>query len=118
MSQYFCQTEKHSNFKLAEKIPNKTTDIFCKIAKELSVILILSLFEKKISGMYHNTVLIIDEKGNIINKYRKMHIPDDPGYYEKFYFAPGDLGFKVPKPSIAILDLLFVGTSGFLKRQE
>ena len=71
MSKYFCQTEKHSNFKLAEKIPNKTTDIFCKTAKEFSVILVLSLFEKKISGMYHNTVLIINEKGKIINKYRK-----------------------------------------------
>ena len=97
LSKYFCQTEKHSNFKLAEKIPNKTTDIFCKTAKEFSVILILSLFEKKISGMYHNTVLIINEKGKIINKYRKMHIPDDPGYYEKFYFTPGDLGFKSTK---------------------
>ena len=94
LSQYFCQSEKHHNFKLAEKIPSEITKIFSKTAKQFSVILILSLFEKKISGMYHNTVIIIDEQGRIINKYRKMHIPDDPGYYEKFYFTPGDLGFK------------------------
>ena len=97
LSQYFCQSEKHHNFKLAEKIPSETTKIFSKTAKQFSVILILSLFEKKISGMYHNTVIIIDEQGRIINKYRKMHIPDDPGYYEKFYFTPGDLGFQNTK---------------------
>ena len=97
LSQYFCQSEKHSNFKLAEKIPGETTNIFCKTAKEFSIILILPIFEKKISGMYHNTIIIINEQGKIINKYRKMHIPDDPGYYEKFYFTPGDLGFKNTK---------------------
>ena len=94
LSQYFCQSEKHHNFKLAEKIPSETTKIFSKTAKQFAVILILSLFEKKISGMYHNTIIIINEKGKIINKYRKMHIPDDPGYYEKFYFTPGDIGFQ------------------------
>ena len=94
LSPYFCQTENHSKFKLAEKIPGPTTDIYSNLAKELSVILIISLFEKKTSGFYHNTSIIIDESGKIISKYRKMHIPDDPGYYEKFYFTPGDLGFK------------------------
>ncbi len=94
LSNYFCQTESHSNFKLAEKIPGKTTKIFCELAKELQIVLMISLFEKKTHGFYHNTSIIISEKGKILSKYRKMHIPDDPGYYEKFYFTPGDLGFK------------------------
>ncbi len=94
LSPYFCQTENHSKFKLAVKIPGPTTSIYSNLAKELSVILIISLFEKKTSGFYHNTSIVIDEEGKIISKYRKMHIPDDPGYYEKFYFTPGDLGFK------------------------
>ena len=94
---YFCQTENQSNFKLAEKIPGKITNIFSNLANELGVILILSLFEKKTSGFYHNTSIIINERGKILAKYRKMHIPDDPGYYEKFYFTPGDLGFKSVK---------------------
>ena len=94
LSNYFCKTENHSNFKLAERIPSDTSKIFCELARELKIILIISLFEKKISGMYHNTNLTINEKGKIVSKYRKMHIPDDPGYYEKFYFTPGDLGYK------------------------
>ena len=97
LSNYFCQTESHSNFKLAEKIPGKTTKIFCELAKELQIVLIISLFEKKTHGFYHNTSIVINEKGKILSKYRKMHIPDDPGYYEKFYFTPGDLGFKSVK---------------------
>ena len=97
LSEYFCKVESHSNFKYAEKIPGVTSEIFCKLAKELGVVLIISLFEKKIPGLYYNTCLTIDEKGKIISKYRKMHIPDDPGYYEKFYFTPGDLGFKNAK---------------------
>jgi len=97
LSNYFCKTENHSNFKLAERIPSDTSKIFCELARELKIILIISLFEKKISGMYHNTNLTINEKGKIVSKYRKMHIPDDPGYYEKFYFTPGDLGFKSVK---------------------
>ena len=97
LSTYFCQTENHSNFKLAEKIPGKITNIFSNLANELGVILILSLFEKRTSGFYHNTTIIINERGKILAKYRKMHIPDDPGYYEKFYFTPGDLGFKSVK---------------------
>ena len=97
LSPYFCQTENHSKFKLAEKIPGPITNTYCKLAKELSVKLMISLFEKKLTGFYHNTSIVINEKGKIISKYRKMHIPDDPGYYEKFYFSPGDLGFKSTK---------------------
>ena len=94
LSNYFCQQEKHSNFNLAEKIPGKTTNIFCSLAKELKIIIILPIFEKKTSGIYHNSLVLINEKGRLAGKYRKMHIPDDPQYYEKFYFTPGDLGFK------------------------
>jgi N-carbamoylputrescine amidase len=101
LSPYFCQTENHSKFKLAEKIPGKKTILYCELAKKLSVILIIPLFEKKTYGFYHNTSIIINEKGKIISKYRKMHIPDDPGYYEKFYFTPGDLGFKSTKTKYA-----------------
>ena len=97
LTPYFCQTENHTKFKLAEKIPSKLTNTYCKLAKDLSVVLIISLFEKKTQGFYHNTSIVINEKGKIISKYRKMHIPDDPGYYEKFYFTPGDLGFKSTK---------------------
>jgi len=101
LSPYFCQTENHSKFKLAEKIPGKKTILYCELAKKHSVILIIPLFEKKTHGFYHNTSIIINEKGKIISKYRKMHIPDDPGYYEKFYFTPGDLGFKSTKTKYA-----------------
>ena len=94
LSEYFCKIESNTNFKYAEKIPGETTEIFCRLAKELKIILIISLFEKKISGLYYNTCITINDTGAIISKYRKMHIPDDPGYYEKFYFTPGDLGFK------------------------
>ena len=94
LTNYFCQTENHSNFKFAEKIPGKTSKVFCDLSKELNVVLMISMFEKKTRGFYHNTSIVINEKGKILSKYRKMHIPDDPGYYEKFYFTPGDLGFK------------------------
>ena len=97
LSNYFCQTEDHSNFKLAEKIPGRITKIFCDLAKELKIVLIISLFEKKTHGFYHNTSVVINDIGKILSKYRKMHVPDDPGYYEKFYFTPGDLGFKSVK---------------------
>ena len=93
-SQYFCQTEDHKNFALAEKIPGPTTDAFCKLAKKHKVVIIASLFEKRASGVYHNTAAIIDADGLLKGIYRKMHIPDDPLYYEKFYFTPGDLGFR------------------------
>ena len=93
-SQYFCQSEDHENFKLAEKIPGPTTDALQKLARKLKVVIIASLFEKRASGVYHNTAAIIDADGSLLGIYRKMHIPDDPLYYEKFYFTPGDLGFK------------------------
>jgi N-carbamoylputrescine amidase len=106
LSNYFCQTENHSNFRLAEKIPGKTTKIFCDLAKELKIVLIISLFEKKTHGFYHNTSVVINDIGKILSKYRKMHIPDDPGYYEKFYFTPGDLGFKSIKTKFGKLTAL------------
>jgi N-carbamoylputrescine amidase len=93
-SQYFCQTEDHEYFKLAEKIPGPTTDAFAKIAKKHRTVIIASLFEKRAAGLYHNTAAVIDADGSLLGLYRKMHIPDDPFYYEKFYFTPGDLGFR------------------------
>ena len=93
-SQYFCQSENHKNFKLAEPIPGPTTDAFCKLARKHKVVVIASLFEKRAAGVYHNAAAIIDADGSLLGRYRKMHIPDDPLYYEKFYFTPGDLGFK------------------------
>ena len=93
-SQYFCQSEDHANFLLAEKIPGPSTDAFCRLAKKHRVVIIASLFEKRASGIYHNTAAVIDADGSLLGIYRKMHIPDDPLYYEKFYFTPGDLGFK------------------------
>jgi N-carbamoylputrescine amidase len=93
-SQYFCQSEDHENFKLAESIPGPSTDAFRKLAKKHRVVVIASLFEKRASGVYHNTAAIIDADGSLLGIYRKMHIPDDPHFYEKFYFTPGDLGFR------------------------
>ena len=106
LTNYFCQTEKHSNFNLAEKIPGPTPNTFSLLAKKLKIILLLSLFEKRTSGIYHNTCVIIDEYGKIVGKYRKMHIPDDPQFYEKFYFTPGDLGFKSFKTNYGKLGTL------------
>ena len=99
LTKYFCQAENHKNFNLAEKIPRPNSYLFSLLAKELKIILIISLFEKKTSGLYHNSSIVINEKGKILGKYRKMHIPDDPQFYEKFYFTPGDLGFKSFKTS-------------------
>ncbi len=93
-SQYFCQTEDHANFQLAEPIPGPTTDSLGKVAHELGVVIVASLFEKRAAGVYHNTAAIIGADGRLLGKYRKMHIPDDPAFYEKFYFTPGDLGFQ------------------------
>jgi N-carbamoylputrescine amidase len=93
-SQYFCQAEKHDYFKLAEPIPGPSTVAFQKLAKKHQVVVIASLFEKRASGLYHNTAVIIDADGSLLGIYRKMHIPDDPLYYEKFYFTTGDTGFK------------------------
>ncbi len=96
-SQYFCQSEDFKNFKLAEKIPGPSTDAFCKLAKKHNVVIIASLFEKRAAGVYHNTAAVIDADGSLLGIYRKMHIPDDPLYFEKFYFTPGDTGFKAWK---------------------
>ncbi len=93
-SQYFCQSEDHANFQLAEEIPGLTTNSLGKLACELGVVIVASLFEKRAAGVYHNTAAIIGADGELLGKYRKMHIPDDPGFFEKFYFTPGDLGFK------------------------
>jgi N-carbamoylputrescine amidase len=93
-SQYFCQAEDHANFALAEEIPGPSTAELETVARETGVVIIASLFEKRAAGVYHNTAAIIDADGQYLGKYRKMHIPDDPSYYEKFYFTPGDLGFQ------------------------
>ena len=92
---YFCQTEDHTQFQWAERIPGPSTAALSKIAAELQIVLIASLFEKRAEGLYHNTAAVLDADGKYLGKYRKMHIPDDPLFYEKFYFTPGDLGFKV-----------------------
>ena len=105
-SLYFCDVEDYDNFKLAEAIPGPSTDAFQSLAKELGVVIIASLFEKRAEGLYHNTTAVIDADGSYLGKYRKMHIPDDPGYYEKFYFTPGDLGYKVFKTKFATVGIL------------
>jgi N-carbamoylputrescine amidase len=93
-SQYFCQTEDHANFELAEPIPGPSTEALSKIAKETHAVVIGSLFERRAAGVYHNTAVVLDADGSTRGLYRKMHIPDDPAFYEKFYFTPGDLGFR------------------------
>jgi len=105
-SLYFCDVEDYENFKLAETIPGPSTDALCKVAKESGVVIIASLFEKRAQGLYHNTTAVIDADGSYLGKYRKMHIPDDPAYYEKFYFTPGDLGYKIFKTRFATLGVL------------
>ncbi|HEX8529063.1 MAG TPA: nitrilase-related carbon-nitrogen hydrolase, partial [Cytophagales bacterium] len=94
-SLYFCDVEDYENFKLAESIPGPSTESLGALAKELNVVIVASLFEKRAEGIYHNTTAVLDADGKYLGKYRKMHIPDDPGFYEKFYFTPGDLGYKV-----------------------
>ncbi|MFL0802770.1 MAG: carbon-nitrogen hydrolase [Agarilytica sp.] len=105
-STYFCQQEDPALFDLAETIPGKTSDIFSKLAKELNLVLVTSLFEKRAAGIYHNTAVVFDVDGSIAGKYRKMHIPDDPGFYEKFYFTPGDMGFEPIQTSLGKLGVL------------
>ena len=105
-SQYFCQAEDHENFKLAESIPGPSTDAFCKLAKKHKVVIIASLFEKRAAGLYHNTAAIIDADGSLLGIYRKMHIPEDPLFHEKFYFTPGDLGFKAWQTRYAKIGVL------------
>jgi N-carbamoylputrescine amidase len=105
-SLYFCQTEDTGMFDLAEPIPGPSTDLYSKIAKENNVVLVTSLFEKRAPGLYHNTAVVFEKDGSIAGKYRKMHIPDDPAYYEKFYFTPGDLGFEPIQTSVGKLGVL------------
>ncbi len=105
-SLYFCNTEDYDNFELAEPIPGPSTDALCKVSKKLGVVIIASLFEKRTQGIYHNTTAVIDADGSYQGKYRKMHIPDDPEFYEKFYFTPGDLGYKVFETKFAKVGIL------------
>ncbi len=105
-SLYFCDVEAYDNFALAEPIPGPSTEALSLVAKELGVVIIASLFEKRAQGLYHNTTAVLDADGTYLGKYRKMHIPDDPAYYEKFYFTPGDLGYKVFKTRFATLGVL------------
>src|SRR5882762_6971786 len=105
-SLYFCDEEDYENFKLAEAIPGPSTDVLGRLAAELNVVIIASLFEKRAQGIYHNTTAVLDADGTYLGKYRKMHIPDDPAYYEKFYFTPGDLGYKVFKTKFATIGVL------------
>ena len=103
---YFCQTEDVSVFDQAEPIPGPSTAFYGQLAKELGVVIVTSLFERRTTGLYHNTAVVLEKDGTIAGKYRKMHIPDDPGYYEKFYFTPGDLGFKPIDTSVGRLGVL------------
>jgi len=103
---YFCQTEQTTHFDLAETIPGPSTSDYGDLARELGVVLVTSLFEKRATGLYHNTAVVIDRDGSVAGLFRKMHIPDDPGYYEKFYFTPGDLGFTPIKTSLGTLGVL------------
>jgi N-carbamoylputrescine amidase len=103
---YFCQTEDPRHFELAEPIPGPTTEALGRLAADLRVVVVASLFERRAAGLYHNTAVVLDSDGRVAGKYRKMHIPDDPGYYEKFYFTPGDLGFNPIDTSVGRLGVL------------
>lgn len=103
---YFCQEERVENFEAAQEIPGPATDFYGQQAKECSVVLVTSLFERRMAGLYHNTAVVFDTDGSMAGKYRKMHIPDDPGYYEKYYFAPGDLGFNPIQTSLGKLGVM------------
>lgn len=103
---YFCRTEDSKNFDLAESIPGPSTEVFSKLAKASKIVIIVPIFERRASGIYHNTAVVIDADGKILGKYRKMHIPDDPGFYEKFYFVPGDLGFQTFETRYAKISVL------------
>jgi len=105
-SLYFCQVEHVDNFDLAEPIPGPSTEFFGNLAKELGVVIVASLFERRAPGLYHNTAVVLEKDGTLAGKYRKMHIPDDPAYYEKFYFTPGDLGFHPIQTSVGRLGVL------------
>ncbi len=103
---YFCQNEDHRHFELAQPIPGPTTEVLSAVAKKLGIVIVSTLFERRTAGLYHNTAVVFDKDGSIAGKYRKMHIPDDPGFYEKYYFTPGDIGFKPIETSIGKLGVL------------
>jgi N-carbamoylputrescine amidase len=103
---YFCQNEDYHHFDLAQAVPGPTTEVLAALAKKLQIVIVSTLFEKRASGLYHNTAVVFDKDGSIAGKYRKMHIPDDPGFYEKYYFTPGDLGFNPINTSIGKLGIL------------
>ena len=111
-SQYFCQSEDHEFFKLAEPVPGPTTEAFQKLARKHKVVVVASIFEKRAAGVYHNSAAIIDADGSLLGLYRKMHIPDDPLFYEKFYFTPGDLGFRAWQTRFEKSGSSFAGTNG------
>ena len=102
-SLYFCQTESTDNFDLAEPIPGHATEFYAEVARRCGVVLVTSLFERRAAGLYHNTAVVFERDGSVAGRYRKMHIPDDPAYYEKFYFTPGDLGFRPIRTSVGVL---------------
>jgi N-carbamoylputrescine amidase len=103
---YFCQNEDYHHFDLAQPIPGPTTEVLSELAKKLGIVIVSTLFEKRTAGLYHNTAVIFDKDGSVAGKYRKMHIPDDPGFYEKYYFTPGDIGFKPIETSVGKLGVL------------
>jgi N-carbamoylputrescine amidase len=106
LGKYFCQVEDHSFFDLAQPIPGEATEILSALAKELNIVIVSTIFERRAAGLYHNTAVVFDKDGSLAGKYRKMHIPDDPGFYEKYYFTPGDLGFTPIETSIGKLGVL------------
>ena len=106
LDHYFCQNEDYQNFNLAQSIPGPTTEILSDIARHLKIVIVSTIFEKRAPGLYHNTAVVFEKDGSIAGKYRKMHIPDDPGFYEKYYFTPGDLGFKPIETSVGKLGIL------------
>lgn len=104
-SRYFCQTEDHQHFEMAESIPGPTTEAIASLAAELKIVIVATLFERRAAGLFHNTATVFERDGSMVGKYRKMHIPDDPGYYEKFYFTPGDQGFVAIETSVGTLGI-------------
>ena len=115
-SRYFCQSEDHACFDLAEPIPGPSTEALAKIAREHSLVIVASLFERRAAGLYHNTAAVLDADGTVAGLYRKMHIPDDPLYYEKFYFTPGDLGFRAFDTKVGRVGTLEIGRASCRER--
>ncbi len=117
-SRYFCQSEDGALFDLAETIPGPTTEALGRLAAARKIVIVASIFERRTAGVYHNTAVVLDTDGRIIGRYRKMHIPDDPRYYEKFYFTPGDLGFTSHRTAYGTLGVMVCWTSGFPRRPD